>query len=78
MHEVDFLDVTFDILEGTYKPYKKPENKTIYIHKKSKRSEYIQRELQNDTLTRLSSISSNEKVFREAEGHYQQALNNSG
>ena len=33
MHEVDFLDVTFDILEGTYKSYKKPEDKTIYINK---------------------------------------------
>ena len=78
MHEVNFLDVTFNILEGTYKPYKKPEDKTMYINKESNHPEYIKKELPNMIQARLSAISSNEKVFKEAVGNYQQALINSG
>ena len=32
---VDFLDVTFDLTLGTYKPYSKPKTKHLYIHTKS-------------------------------------------
>ena len=30
--EVDFLDVTLDLQNGTYRPYKKPKDKLLYIH----------------------------------------------
>ena len=29
----DFLDVTFDLLNEIYKPYRKPNNKPLYINK---------------------------------------------
>ena len=29
---VDFLEVTLDLQNGTYCPYKKPNNKLLYIH----------------------------------------------
>ena len=29
--EVDFLDVTFNLENNTYRPYKKPNDKLIYI-----------------------------------------------
>ena len=35
LHEVNFLDVTLNLLENTYKPYKKPGHKILYIHKES-------------------------------------------
>ena len=32
---VNFLDVTFDLSSGTYKPYMKPNNKLLYVHRLS-------------------------------------------
>ena len=30
---VRFLDVTFDLTDGSYKPYMKPNNKLSYVHR---------------------------------------------
>ena len=35
LHEVNFLDVTFNLPDDVYKPYRKPNSKPIYIHKHS-------------------------------------------
>ena len=35
MKIVNYLDVTFNLNDGTYKPYKKPNNEIRYIHKDS-------------------------------------------
>ena len=35
LKEVDFLDVTLSQQNGTYRPYKKPNNKLLYIHSSS-------------------------------------------
>ena len=32
LHIVDFLDVAFNLLDGTYKPYKKPNDQLLYIN----------------------------------------------
>ena len=32
LHIVDFLDVTFNLLDGTYKPYKKPNDQILYVN----------------------------------------------
>ena len=32
---VDYLDVTLNVLNNTYKPFSKPKNKINHIHKKS-------------------------------------------
>ena len=33
MEIVNYLDVTFNLNDGTYKPYTKPNNEIKYIHK---------------------------------------------
>ena len=38
MKIVNYLDVTFNLNDGTYKPYTKPNNEIKYIHKNSKPS----------------------------------------
>ena len=38
---IDSLDITLNLLDGTYKPYQKPENALQYIHKKSNHPPYI-------------------------------------
>ena len=35
MKIVNYLDVTFNLNDGTYKPYTKPNNEIKYIHKDS-------------------------------------------
>ena len=32
LHEVNFLDITFNLRCGTYRPYKKPNDKLLYVH----------------------------------------------
>ena len=32
LHIVDSLDVTFNLLDGTYKPYKKPNDPLLYVN----------------------------------------------
>ena len=39
----DFLDVTFDLKSGTYYPYRKKNNKILYIHKQSNHQPSIMR-----------------------------------
>ena len=33
LKSIDFLDVTFDLVNDIYKPYRKPSNKPLYINK---------------------------------------------
>ena len=35
MKEVNYLDVTFSLNDGTYQPYQKPDNIIQYIHVES-------------------------------------------
>ena len=35
LKSVDFLDVTFDLYNNLYKPYRKPNDNPIYINKQS-------------------------------------------
>lgn len=32
---INFLDVTLDLTRGSYKPFLKPNNKILYVHRKS-------------------------------------------
>ena len=35
LKEVDFLDVILNLKNGFYRPYKKPDDKLVYIHSMS-------------------------------------------
>ena len=75
---VDFLDVTLNLTDSTYKPYHKPNDEICYIHKESNHPPSIMKQLPVSIETRLSKISSNEKVFNESVSIYQEALDKSG
>ena len=64
---VNYIDITLTLLNGTYKPYQKPENTLQYIHKESNHPPYIIKQIPITIETRLSNYSSNETVFRHAE-----------
>ena len=42
---VDFLDICFDLENNAYQPYRKPNNKPVYIHKQSNHPLNILKEL---------------------------------
>ena len=75
---VNFLDVTFDLSSGSYKPYMKPNNKLLYVHRLSNHPPALLKNIPGNINKRLTEISSNEQVFNEAIPPYQQALEKSG
>ena len=63
LHIVDFLDVTFTLSDGTYKPYKKPNDQLLYINTSSKHPPQVIKQLLASISNRLSNYSSNKQVF---------------
>ena len=76
--EVNFLDVTFNLLNETYRPYRKPNDELKYINVSSNHPPQIIKQLLNTINDRLSTNSSSEKVFNESKSYYEDALNKSG
>lgn len=75
---IDFLDITFNLTDETYRPYTKPGNKILYIDSKSNHPPAIIKNLPENVNRRLNSISSNIQQFKQTVAPYQQALENSG
>ena len=50
---VGFLDLTFNLLDGTYKPYKKPNNQLLYVNTLSNHPPHIIKQLRTSTSNRL-------------------------
>ena len=62
MKIVDFLDITLNI-DGTHKPYMKPNNTIKYVHIDSNHPNIIKRQIPNSVNKRLNTISSDKKQF---------------
>ena len=75
---VDFLDVTLNFKDGTYKPYQKPDIKVSYINVQSNHPPNIIKQLPKTIEQRLSNNSSNETIFNEAAQLYEKALTEAG
>ena len=75
---VDYLDVTFNLKDGTYKSYHKPDNKITYINVQSNHPPNIIKQLPKTIKQRLSNNSSNETIFNEATPLYEKALSEAG
>ena len=59
----DFLDVTFTLLNGTYSPYKKPNDQLSYVHTSSDHPPQITKILAESINERLSKNSPNREIF---------------
>ena len=75
---VDFLDIKFNINNGTYRPYKTPNDLLSYINKSSNHPQQIINQLSKTINERLSRNSSNEKVFNSSKHQLGKALRHSG
>ena len=76
--ETDFLDVSLNLKNGSYSPYRKPDNYPSYINVNSNHPPSIIKELPNMVNKRLRELSSSKNEFESAKGIYNSALKNSG
>ena len=75
---VDFLDVTLDLSDGSYKPFHKPNSEINYIHRESNHPPSIIKQSPLSVESRLSKLSSDENVFIQAASVYREALKRAG
>ena len=75
---VNYLDVTLNLNNGSFKPYHKPDDIIQYINKESNHPPSIIEHLAASIEKRLSNNSSNEKIFKEAAIYYEGTLNKAG
>ena len=73
LHLVNFLDVTFDLTTGNYRPYRKPNDDPLYIHNHSSHRPSILSHFQHLYIS-ISTLSSDKQVFDDAVQTYQNAL----
>ena len=65
-------------LDGSHKPYEKPNSTIKYVNKGSNHPPSITKNIPSSIQKRLNSISSCEKEFINAKGEYQKALTDAG
>eukprot|EP00794_Sanderia_malayensis_P012450 gene12450-biopygen9924 len=75
---VNYLDVTFNLTNESYYPYRKPNNLPLYINTKSNHPPNIIKQLPAAINRRISDISCNETEFNKAKPTYENALKSSG
>ena len=75
---VDFLDVTFNLDNSYHKPYRKPNNKPLYLNVHSNHPPNVLKQLPLSIEKRISDTSSNEDIFKESISVYKDALLESG
>ena len=78
MKTVNYLDVTLNIENSTYRPYKKENNQMKNINIESNHLPSIIKQLPLSIESRLSSLSSSEEIFNDSVIPYQDALDKSG
>ena len=74
----DFLDFTFNLNNGAYRPYKKPNDLLLYINKSSKSPPKIINQLPKIINDRLSRNCFDKEVFNSSKYQYEKALKDSG
>ena len=75
---VNYLDVTFDLNNGSYKPYRKPDNTPLYINVQSNHPPPIIRQPPTSISQRISDLSCSAEEFNKAAPIYNKALKESG
>ena len=75
---VNYLDVTLNLNDGSYCPYKKPNDETNYIHVNSDHPTSILKQIPVSIEKWLSSLSSPKNFFKETAPYYEQYLSNCG
>ena len=75
---VDYLDVTFNPTDSSYRPFNKTKYEINYIHIQLNHPPSIIKQLPLSVKRRFSKFSSNEKIFNDSVPIYQEALIKAG
>ena len=75
---VNFLDLTLDLARNKYYPFRKPNDRPLYINKSSNHPPQLLKQLPAAISRRLTDISSDQAAFEEAAPLYNEALQASG
>ena len=75
---VNFLDVTLDLSNNTYKPFIKTDQYPSYINVNSNHPKTIIKQVPKAVNLRIRNLSTNEMIFQESSKIYMDALKNSG
>ena len=75
---VNFLDITFDLQNSVYKPYRKCNGKPTFMNKNSNHPLSILKQLTKSIEKGHSETSSNKDMFDKSLKFYQDALKDSG
>ena len=78
MRVTDFLDVLFDLKQGTHRAWVKPEQVIHYVHRESNHPAHILKNIPAEVERRLSLLSSNKEMFEAAKGPFEDALKRAG
>ena len=74
----DYLDVTFNLNDGSFSPYSKPGNQIKYVSSSSNHPPHIKKQIPKMVQDRLSALSSNEYIFEREAPIYRKALHEAG
>ena len=72
------MDITLDLQNGTYRPYKKPGDRPLYVHALSNHPPQIIKNIPASIEKRLVQNSATEDIFNNAKTEYQEELNRCG
>ena len=75
---VDYLDVTFNLFNNTYKPFSKPNNEINYVHKESNHPTSIIKQVLFQSSHVYQVFPQVKKKFNESMPTYEKALKKSG
>ena len=75
---VNFLDVTLDLSNNSYKPFIKTNQNPSKINVNSNHPKNIIKQIPKAVNLRIGKLSANEKIFKESSKRYIDALKNSG
>ena len=74
LRSVNILDVTFDLNNGKYMPFRKPNNDPLYINRHSNHPPNITKQLPTSINKRIALVSSDQDTFQRSAHTYQRAL----
>ena len=75
---VQYLDVELNLNDGSFRPYIKPNDKPLYVHRDSNHPKNVAKNIPESVNRRLSALSSSEEMFNSVSKIYQEALDNAG
>ena len=75
---VNYLDVTLNLNNSSLRRYRKPDDIIQYINKRSNHPQNVIKHLRTSIGKRLSSNSSDEKIFKEVAIYYKDISNKAG